>query len=126
MSAVVISVLLLAITLSLGFSGFFTRFNILDSEFKERSAALAEGCVDVAMVEAAKEIYSSNKTILVGTITTDDCTIVSSVKDSPIAGQTTIKTQGDTNKAYTNLKVIINNANFSIISWEECATGPCS
>ena len=121
MSAVIISILLLAIALSLGFSGFFARFNILDSQSKEKSAALAEGCIDVAILEAVKEIYSSNKIISVGTITTDACKIVSSVKDFPIAGQTTIKTQAITNKSYTNLKVIINNANFEIISWEECA-----
>lgn len=120
MSAIIISVLLLAVTLSLGFSGFFARFNMADSESKERSAALAEGCVDAAILEAAKEIYSANKTIKVAQVS-DTCKVISSIKNSPAAGQITIKTQAVINTSYTNLKVIINDGNFDIISWEECA-----
>ena len=116
MSAVVISVLLLTITLSLGLSGFFGRLNIVDSESKERSIALAEACVDTAILEIAK---GTNYTGQVN-VDSDSCTIVSIMPDTPSSGQTTIKTQAVVNKSYTNFEVIINSKNFSIISWEEC------
>ncbi len=123
MSAIIISALLLTITVSLGFSGFLGRLSIVDSQSKERSSALAEGCADTAILEATSGIYSmSAKTVNIGS---DTCTIVSSQKDVPSTGQSTIKTQAVINKAYTNLKVIINNSNFTVISWDECAVGPC-
>lgn len=116
MSAIIIGAILLAITLSLGFSGFFTRLNISDSESKERSIALAEACVDTAILESATGIYSTNKTVAVGK---DECTIVSSQNTG---SQTLIKTQAVVNGAYTNLKVTASNATFKVISWDECAT----
>ncbi len=122
MSAIIISALLLTITVSLGFSGFLGRLSIVDSQSKERSSALAEGCADTAILEATSGIYSNNRTVNIGP---DTCTIVSSQKDVPSTGQSTIKTQAIINKSYTNLKIIINNSNFSIISWNECPIGPC-
>ncbi len=117
MSAIIIATILLAITLGLGFSGFFTRLNILDSESKERSAALAEACVDAAILDSANNLYQSNKTVSVGK---DICTIISSQNTG---GQTLIKTQAIINGSYTNLKVIATNTTaFKIISWDECAT----
>ena len=39
----------------LSFSGFFSRFNILDAENKEISSGLAEACVDSAIVKIASD-----------------------------------------------------------------------
>ena len=118
MSAIIISALLLAITVSLGFNGLFGRLNIVDSESKERSSALAQACADKEILNLAKEVSYTNP-VQVGS---DQCTIVSVAVDVPSVGQTTIQTQAVINKSYTDLQVIIDSSNFSIISWQECAT----
>lgn len=113
MSAIVISFLLLAITISLGFTAFFGRLNVLDSESKERSNALAEACIDSAILDASNGTYSVDKIVNIGS---DMCRIISSVNGG---SQTTIKTHGCINKSYTNLQAIIDNNSFAIISWDE-------
>src|SRR3989344_4157305 len=87
MSAIVISVLLIAVTASLGFSAFFGRFNIVDSESKERSLALAEACVSHAILEVGAGTFSNDKTVAIGD---DKCYIISTVGSG---SQVTIKTQ---------------------------------
>ncbi len=47
-SVVIISFILLSAAVTLNFSGFFGRFNILDSESKERSDNLANSCINQA------------------------------------------------------------------------------
>jgi len=106
MSAIVISVLLLAITLSLGFSGFFTRFNILDSESKERSSALAEACGDTAILNLAQGLTTLGS-VVVGA---GSCNIISFTPN--------IKTQACVNKAVTNLEITVDSS-FNILSWQE-------
>lgn len=128
MSAIIISVLLLSITVSLGFSGFFTRFNILDSESKERSLALAEACGDAAILKISQNAsYIPNPAFDFSTqtggeditvINADHCTIASV---DTLGSQKAIKTQAKINKAYTNLRIVINSATFAITSWEECS-----
>ena len=115
MSAVVISVLLLAITVSLGFSGFFTIFNVLDSESKERSRALAEACADVAMLNLAQSQPQPTIPVPVGP---DHCNIISVQGNVPKPSQTTIQTQACVNKSVTNLRIII-GGDFKVISLEE-------
>ena len=117
MSAIIISVLLLAITVSLGFSGFFVRLNIVDSESKERSSALAEACADQAILNFTQGSSVAVTDFLVGPDASDKCNIISVTSNG---NQTTIKTQAYPNKAYTNLKVVIDSNDFSIISWDEC------
>lgn len=120
MSAIVISVLLLAITLTLGLIGFFGRFNVFDSESKQRSSGLAEACADKAILETSKGAYSTNKVINVGPTSADSCTIISATKNQPSVGQSLIKTQAVINKAYTNLKIIVDSKTFTVQSWDEC------
>jgi len=120
MSAIVISVLLLAITVALGLSGFFGRFNIIDSESKERSAALAEACVDQAILEITSGLYRATSAMInIGLGASDQCIILSSAKDFPTPGRTLIKTQAIINQSYTNLHVIIDNATLDVVSWQE-------
>lgn len=47
-SVIIISFILISASVTLNFSGFFGRFNILDSESKMRSDALAGSCLDQA------------------------------------------------------------------------------
>ncbi len=109
MSAIVIMVLLLAITSALGFSNFFTRFNILDSEDKEKSSALAEACADTAILNITQGTTPTALTDV--SVGINHCTIVS-------ATSTFIQTQACINKATTNLQITIDN-NDNIISWIE-------
>ncbi len=117
-STIVISILLLAITVSLGFSSFLGRFDIVDSESKERSLALAEACVDKTTLNIAEGINYTG-TVSIGS---DSCSIISVAANTPSIGKTTIKTQAIVNKSYTNLKVVIDSTDFSITSWNECPT----
>jgi hypothetical protein len=125
MSAIIISILLMTLSVTLSMTGFFARFDVLNSEYKERSIALAEGCVDMAMIKIAGD---SNYSPIVGgevvSIGTDTCRIVSVTKDSPSAGHTTIKTQGifpttGGERSYTNIETIINSTELTLVSWQE-------
>jgi hypothetical protein len=116
-STIIISVLLLAVTVGLGFSGFFGRLNIVDSESKERSSALAEACADMAILNLVKGL-STTGSMNVGS---DTCSIISVNPDTPAAGQTRIRTRGIINKSYTNLEIIANSTTCAIISFKEVA-----
>ena len=119
MAAIVISVLLIAITFTISFTGFFLRFNILDYEFKNKSLGLAEACADNALVKlAGNAAYQGNEDILVGSNT---CHIGSVANNS---GVFSFKTQGiyppnSLQKAYTNISVMANSSTLSIVSWDE-------
>src|SRR5262245_24206765 len=102
-SAIIITVLLLAITLAIVFTGYFARFNVLDSESKERSVALAEGCADTAIYNFSQGSTATGSV----TIGSDPCSIVFVQDNSPVTGKALIKTQGIINKATTNMKVQI-------------------
>jgi len=120
-SAIIISVLLLTIAVTIGMTGIFGRFNVLDSESKERSAALAEACADTAILKLSIDqdyvLTSADHNISI--IGTDTCDIYS-LPNTPRTFPITIQTQGIVNKSYTNLIVII-DADYSIASWEEVA-----
>jgi len=120
-SAIIISVLLLIIAVTIGMTGIFGRFNILDSESKERSSALAEACADMAILKLSGNkdyvlIDPDDHNIPVGS---DTCDIyaLSTPRTFPI----TIQTRGVINKSYTNLIVVI-DSDFTIVSWKEVPT----
>ncbi|MEK7664229.1 MAG: hypothetical protein AAB340_02200 [Patescibacteria group bacterium] len=115
-SAIVISFLLIVITVSLGFGSFFGRFDILDSESKEKSTALAEACVSQAILEASGDTFYSRLTDFTIPISGNKCKRSS----EQIGNEIIIKAQAEFNKSYTNLKVIIDNSDFSVVSWKEC------
>ncbi len=115
-SSIIISILVLGIALAISSAGYFSRFDILKNEFKERSSALAEACVDTALLKLAQnQSYNGNENIGIGN---DQCSIL------PIeiaSGQKIIKTKASFRNAVTNLKVTVNSANLSVIYWEELA-----
>ncbi len=123
MSAIIISILLLAITVGLGFNGFFGRLNIVDSDSKERSSALAEACVDVAILKLVSDkdyvLTPADQNIQIGNNPKNICSIMS-LSPIPRTFPITIQTQSNINKAFTNLEVIVDN-NFEITSWQELA-----
>ena len=61
-TAIILSFILIIVTTTLNQTSFFTRSILLDSEYKERGAALAEACVDVARLKLANDpLYSGNE-----------------------------------------------------------------
>ena len=122
-TVIVISVILLAITFSLSFSGYLVRFNILSAESKERSRGLAEACLDLALLARANDpSYAGNVLLAVGAET---CLVRPILEDTPSAGQITIETQGiistsnPNQSVYTDMRAIVDDLDLTIVSWEE-------
>lgn len=114
MSALIISAVLLIVITFLSYSGFNSRSNALDAEFKERSSALAEACVDQALLEIANDsTYSGNATTTLGA---DDKCYVGVVPSGSFPK--TFQTRGIYGGSYTNLRITI-SATPAIISWQE-------
>ena len=115
-SVIIITAILLVIITTASMSGFFSRFNTADSEFKAQSSALAEACVQKALLKLiVNESYAGNESIPIANTT---CFIRAVVSNG---NEKTIETQGVAGTAYTNLRVIIDRAALSIISREEVA-----
>jgi len=114
-SVIIISAILLLIATSLSFSGFYARYNILDSEFKKRSSTIAEACVDVALLKLTTDT-SYNPTNTIVAVGGDSCTIQSITTSGT---NKTIYTRSSYKNYITNLKVVVNITNFSVVSWEE-------
>lgn len=120
-SAIIISAVLLLIAAVLSFSGFYGRYNILDSDLKERSLSIAEACADTAYLQIVSDPNNAagvfNATTTVGG---DYCYI--SARDTSVVGKVTYKTRSYYKDFYSNLKVTIATSTFSVVSWEEIAT----
>jgi len=110
MSAIIISAILLLIATSVSNISFYGRSNILDAELKEKSFALAEACVDVAILNLLQGINYTGD-VAVGS---DKCTIQSISGTS----EKTINTYADHKNYITKLEVEV-DTNMSIISFEE-------
>ncbi len=114
-SAIIISLLLMAVAFALSFSSYFSRFNITDSSTKEISLSLAESCVDKALLSLAQNSsYGGNETITVDG--TKNCSILPVETNG---SQKTVKTSAVFQQATANIKVIVNLPAFTIVSWEE-------
>lgn len=113
-SSIIISILLLVVTFTVSSNNFSGRFNVLNAEFKERSLALAEACVDTALLKLVQNpSYSGNENIPVGN---DQCSILQIETPS---GQKIIKTKAIFQNSFTNLKITAQASDLSVISWEE-------
>ena len=127
-SVLIISLVLLTLAVSVSLTGFYARSNILNSEIKEQSMALAESCVSKAVADVA-----------IGNPTTGvvqfgenpynndlpyECTILSVTSDTPNTGETTIETQGIFYDSYTNLVVTIDSNDQNVLKWREVPTLP--
>ena len=116
-TTIILSVILLLVATSLSFSGFFTRYNILDSELKKVSVALAEGCIDQALLKlATNSSFSFPETV---NINENSCQIISVTSG---AYPKTIKTKADYKNYVTNLEVVVGSDALNITRWEEVAS----
>jgi len=117
-SAIILSAILILIVVTSGFTGFSGRINILDSELKERSEALAEACWDTAFLKFTNDASYDpvNEVVNVGS---DSCII----KSITGGGSKTFKVQGKyQNNYFTNLEIILDTSTNSVTSWKEVAS----
>jgi len=115
-SAIIISALLLAIVASSSLGGFNSRFNLFESEMKERTMALADACVDHALLELANDLsYAGNATSTIGA---DTC-YVGAITTA--GSQKAFKTRAFKNNSYTYLAVTVDSSTLGVLSFEETA-----
>lgn len=109
MSSIIISAVLVAVVFSISFSGFFTRFNLLDSYNKEASLALAEACGNIAILKKVQNSsYAGGESLAIGSET---CTV------NPITGLE-IKTTANKDGAISNILINLNSS-FVVTRWRE-------
>ncbi len=117
-SVIIVSLLLLTVITALSSVNYFSRYNILENEYKDRSFALAEGCVDYAIGRlAGNSNYIGNETVNIGVGTCQ----VASVSSG--AFPKTISTVGifpptAAKKSYTKLQAVVSSS-FAISSFIE-------
>ena len=130
MSVIIISAILLVLVFTLGVSSFLNRFDVLDTENKRVSVALAEACVNTAMIKIAQNpqygispaLPAGGECVGVGGGVCPSgprtCKICSTSPD--------IVVRAVHNNAYTNLEVegLIVGNNFSVSRWEEVGPNP--
>ena len=120
MSAIIISVVLLLIASSGALTGFFSRFNLLETEFKERGTAIAEACADEAILELVTDpTYSGNATT---TVSSPSGLCYIGAIDSSVPNQKSFKTRAIYQNTFTTMQVSVDSINWSILSWKELAT----
>ena len=127
-SALLLTVVLLVFTVAVSLSGYYSRINVLGSEVKEQSAALAEACINKAMADVAignpvagVVSFGSNPYDGGNPYT---CEIISITADTPTVGQTRIKAQGEYLDSFTNFVVDVDNITQNVVSWREYGVMP--
>lgn len=119
-TAIVLSLTLLGVTVALNQQGFFMQSTILNNEFKEHSNFLASSCIHVALLRLAQNsTYAGNEIINLETAT---CTIRPIVNGIPSSDETTLESSAHVGASVTNLRVIIDASDFSVRSWDELST----
>lgn len=113
MSSIVISAILVAVVLSLSFSGFYTRFNLLDGYNKEASLKLAEACGQMAVLKRIQNnSYAGNETLSVGS---EHCKVRPVLTPGDIIIETTASVSG----AFSNIRVNLDPPTLIITRWRE-------
>ena len=119
-TAIALSLILLVVTVTLNQSGFLTRSTLLDAEYKERSSALAEACIDTALLKLANDPSYLGPDLNIAVGSSDTCDIRPVITTG---SQKTIQTRAIFQEAETNLEVVV-DTNLSIISWNELPNFP--
>jgi len=118
MSVLLVSGILLLVVSVSSYRGYFSRYNLLQSEFKERSLALAEACADEALLSLARDRnYLGNVSLFVGA---EPCRI------GPVTSSVTttnFRTKASFKSAYTTIQISVNTETLVVVSWEEIANG---
>ncbi len=121
-SIILISFILVLVSVNLSFYNFSARFNILDSESKVKSKALAESCLELARLAFAFDNDFLGNDIVVD-IGENNCDYF--VLNTP-PPYPTIIAHSVVNNAHTYLKVNVDTSTpfIQIISYKELSTYP--
>jgi hypothetical protein len=111
-SVIIVSAILMLAAVGLSFSGFFGRFNVVDSEYKARSDALASSCLDTAILKAVSGGSGVGSQI----INTESC-------NYNISGST-IKAWATVSNTYTSYQATINTSTYQMTDFKELLTYP--
>ena len=137
MSAIIISIILMTMVLTVSTSSFYARFDALGTEGKRESLGLAEGCINVALLRLAQNaLYQPALSGDIVAVGDEHCTIDSVTPLSSVYPKTfNIKTRGEQLGAFSNVVAHITMQdpyaspgvsptppNIIIDSWEEATT----
>jgi len=117
-SAVLISAILLTAAVTGSLTGFYARFGILNSEFKERGSALAEACVSVLLFKLGEDTSYAGPSLNYA-VGSDTCNIFAAT--NPSGSPRIFKVQGVYQHSYTNLQIAVDTSTLAITSWQETA-----
>lgn len=113
-SATIMLLIIVLIVSTLGMSSSLSRTDISLFHFKEQSQALAEGCVEVALLRLAEnKNYGGGENVTIGSST---CRIVSVVASG---SEKIIRAEAEFQETNTNLVVTVKGTTLEIFSWEE-------
>lgn len=126
-SIVIMSGIVTVLIFTLGVSVLFSRFSVLDGEYKRTSLALAEACANTAMLKIAQDVAytpdAGGECVSVSDIcgasgATHTCRVCSVSRSG---GRYTILTRAVYRGAYTTLetKGTLGTKNFNVSSWRE-------
>lgn len=116
-STILICASILIVLTTLSVSEFYGRYDILESELKEKSVGLAEACGDMAILKIINEsTYTGNETM---NISGDSCTIGTISTSGNIKSFTVSSLYKNYN---TYFKIKVDKTTFEILSWEESPT----
>lgn len=103
MATIIISAMLLVMSVEASIAGWHARFNILGTEAKEQSFALAQGCADLVLVTIVTDpSYLGNET---RTTPTGTCRVFPLQFNNPVSGVTTVTIQANVRGSFTNIVV---------------------
>lgn len=109
-SVIIISFILILVAVTLSFTGYFTRFNIFDSESKNISESLANACIEKARLEIAMDNNFTKSNIPIEQIPVDSDYCDYSVTTNP----TVILAHGVVNSAHTYYWVQVDKTQYNI------------
>ncbi|MBI4094625.1 MAG: hypothetical protein HY435_00310 [Candidatus Liptonbacteria bacterium] len=116
-SALIISGIVFVLIFALGTTSYFGRFNILHSRLKAQSRALAESCVQIALLKFAEDDeYAGNETVAIDGNTCDILPLIVN------GTQRTIQTKAEYKGTFTSLNVALDSDTFELLNWEEVAS----
>jgi hypothetical protein len=124
MSTVVISTILIALMTSVGLTSFYARYDALGRESNHAARALAEGCINVALLALATSTDSmhyivNNQQVVVG-VDTHGMQLNCTIKDIIHSGTTaTIDAYAASNNSFSTVSVVVSLVpGIQIISWQ--------
>lgn len=113
-SSLIITMLIMAIVFAVSIAGYFGRHNIMTSEFKDLSLSFAEGCMEKALLRYAEDpTFVGNEMIIINLYTCETLPIEILGDYKVFKSKTTFR------GVRSNIKVVFDPSDMSIISWEE-------